>query len=100
MLARWAYDQLSNDSRFEVLDEPQLTVIAFRLKGDGEGSDRRNADLQRRVNARGRVFLSSTTLNGRKVIRLCVLSFRTHMDRVREAVEAIQAEANSASAAE
>jgi aromatic-L-amino-acid decarboxylase len=93
MLTRWAYDRLRNDSRFEILDEPQLSVVAFRLKGEGPASDQLNEELQRRVNARGRVFLSSTRLDGRYVIRLCVLSFRTHMDRVRDAVEAIEAEA-------
>jgi len=64
------------------------------LKGEGPASDRLNEELQRRVNARGRVFLSSTRLDGRYVIRLCVLSFRTHMDRVRDAVEAVRAEAD------
>lgn len=93
-LTRWAYDRLSKDSRFELLDEPQLSVVAFRLKGAGSASDALNEELQRRVNARGRVFLSSTRLDGRYVIRLCVLSFRTHMDRVRDAVEAIRAEAD------
>ena len=94
-LTRWAYDQLKADPRFEILDEPQLSVIAFRLKGEGDASDAINADLQRRVNARGRVFLSSTRLSGRYVIRLCVLSFRTHMDRVHDAVEAIRSEATA-----
>ena len=95
MLTRWAYDRLKGDSRFEIADEPQLTVIAFRLKAGGESSDRLNEELMRRVNARGRVFLSSTRLEGRYTIRLCVLSFRTHMDRVRDAVEAIRAEAET-----
>jgi aromatic-L-amino-acid decarboxylase len=94
VLTRWAYEELRADSRFEIIDEPQLSVIAFRLKGEGEASDALNEDLQRRINARGRVFLSSTKLDGRYVIRLCVLSFRTHMDRVRDAVEAIRAEAD------
>ncbi len=99
MLTRWAYDQLLEDSRFELVDEPQLSVIAFRLRGEHPDLDARSEDLQRRVNARGRVFLSSTRLDGRYIIRLCVLSFRTHMDRVREAVEAIKAEADLAGAA-
>ena len=93
MLTRWAYDQLKDDPRFEILDEPQLSVIAFRLKADAVDSDRLNEELMNRVNRRGRVFLSSTRLDGRYTIRLCVLSFRTHMDRVRDAVEALQAEA-------
>ncbi len=93
VLTRWAYDQLKDDPRFEILDEPQLSVIAFRLKADAADSDRLNEELMNRVNRRGRVFLSSTRLDGRYTIRLCVLSFRTHMDRVRDAVEAVQAEA-------
>ena len=100
MLTRWAYDRLRKDARFEILDEPQLSVIAFRLKGEGPESDRLNEELQKRVNRRGRVFLSSTKLDGRYVIRLCVLNFRTHMDRVREAVEAIRAEADALLATE
>lgn len=95
MLTRWAYDALKDDPRFEILDEPQLSVIAFRLKADAAASDRLNEELMNRVNRRGRVFLSSTRLDGRYTIRLCVLSFRTHMDRVRDAVEAVRAEAAS-----
>lgn len=98
-LTRWAYDQLRNDARFELIDEPQLSVIAFRLRGSAPGIDEQNEELMRRVNARGRVFLSSTRLDGRYVIRLCVLSFRTHLDRVRDAIEAVQAEAETILAA-
>jgi aromatic-L-amino-acid decarboxylase len=96
MLTRWAFDRLKDDSRFEILDEPQLTVIAFRLKGEGPAADLVNEDLLRRVNGRGRVFLSSTRLSDRYVLRLCVLSFRTHMDRVRDAIDAILEEAEAA----
>jgi aromatic-L-amino-acid decarboxylase len=40
------------------------------------------------VNAGKRVFLTGTVLpDGRHVIRLCVLSFRTHRDRVEAALE-------------
>ena len=44
-----------------------------------------------RVNAEKRVYLTSTLLNGRFAIRICVLSFRTHMDRMREGLEDIRA---------
>ncbi len=93
-LTRWAYDRLAEDPRFEILDEPQLSVVAFRLKADRAESDRINEELMRRVNARGRVFLSSTRLDGRYTIRLCVLSFRTHLDRVRDAILALKEEAD------
>ncbi len=93
-LTRWAYDQLKDDPRFEILDEPQLSVIALRLKGSDASVDALTEELHRRVNARGRVFLSSTRLDGRYIIRICVLSFRTHMDRVKDAVAALKEEAD------
>ena len=92
-LARWACAELRRDPRFEILDEPQLTVLAFRLRGEGAPADARNQELLRRVNARRRVFLSSTRLDGRYVLRICVLSFRTHADRLQDAVAALRDEA-------
>jgi len=89
-LARWAYERLRDDPRFEMLDEPQLSVVAFRLRGTAEEADRLGPELLQRVNARRRVFLSSTRIDSRYVLRLCVLSFRTHEDRVRDAVEALR----------
>ncbi|HYS78053.1 MAG TPA: pyridoxal-dependent decarboxylase, partial [Candidatus Dormibacteraeota bacterium] len=87
-LARRAYAELKEEPLLEVLDEPQLSIVAFAARPEARG-----AELLRRVNARRRVFLSSTTMGGRYVLRLCVLSFRTHADRVLEAVAAIRDEA-------
>ncbi|MEK7798640.1 MAG: aminotransferase class I/II-fold pyridoxal phosphate-dependent enzyme, partial [Acidobacteriota bacterium] len=92
-LARWAYDELKDEPFFEMLDEPQLSIVAFACRPPGGGANAAGADLLRRVNARRRVFLSSTTIGGRYVLRLCVLSFRTHMDRMRDAVSALKEEA-------
>jgi aromatic-L-amino-acid decarboxylase len=92
-LARWAYEQLRDDGRFEVLDEPQLSIVAFRLRAPADEADRLGPELLRRVNARKRVFLSSTRVAGRYALRICVLSFRTHENRVRDAVVALREEA-------
>ena len=35
-LARWAHRELAADPRFEMLDEPQLSVVAFRLRAPEE----------------------------------------------------------------
>ncbi len=92
-LTRWAYETLRDDPRFEMLDEPQLSVVAFRLRGTDEDAERLGPELLRRVNARRHVFLSSTRIGGRYALRICVLSFRTHADRVRDAVLALKEEA-------
>jgi len=78
-----------------VLDEPQLSVVAFRLRAEEANAERLSPELLRRVNARRRVFLSSTRIRGRYALRICVLSFRTHEERVRDAVLALQEEAEA-----
>ena len=92
-LTRSAFEQLQADPRFELLDRPQLSVLAFRLSGPAERAERLGPELLRRVNERRRVFLSSTRLRGRYALRICVLSFRTHAERVQEAVSALREEA-------
>ncbi len=96
-LARWAYQELKDDPHFEMLDEPQLSIVAFTAKGEGEAASARGAEILRRVNERRRVFLSSTKMQGRYVLRICILSFRSHLDRVREAVEGLKQEARAVS---
>ncbi|RIQ20383.1 pyridoxal phosphate-dependent decarboxylase family protein [Jiangella rhizosphaerae] len=86
-LARWAYDELCADPLLDVPLRPDLTVIVARSVA-GDDATRRLLD---RVNAGRRVFLSSTRVAGRYALRLCVLSHRTHRDRVEEGVAAIRA---------
>jgi len=95
-LARWATEELRSVPGLEIVAEPQLSLLAFRLVPpdvDDEETDRLNRALLERVNARRRVYLTATRLDGRFVLRICVLSFRTHLDRVRECVEALREDA-------
>ena len=76
----------------EVPWDPPLTVIPFRLRPAGGSEDEADALTQallERINASKRVFLSSTLLAGRFWIRPCILSHRTHRDRVEEAIEIV-----------
>jgi aromatic-L-amino-acid decarboxylase len=43
------------------------------------------------TNARRRVHLTGTRLAGRFAVRICVLSFRTHRDRMRMALDDLAA---------
>jgi len=97
-LARSAWERLRRLPMIDMVDEPQLSIVAFRWRAGAASAgdaDALAAELMRRVNARRRVFLSSTVVGGRFVVRLCVLSFRTHADRVDEAVDAIAEEAGA-----
>ena len=89
-LTDWIYDQLNDwngeSTEIECLTSPCLSIVTFRAKfevaddrgDDSSIQDRLNQELLGRINAKKRVYLTSTLLNGRFVIRICVLSFRTH----------------------
>lgn len=104
-LARWAASELEKVPAMEVLAPPQLSLLAFALSPPGVGGpelDRLNRDLLDRVNARRRVYLTGTRLGGRFALRICVLSFRTHRDRleaclddIRQAAKEIRAEVST-----
>jgi aromatic-L-amino-acid decarboxylase len=93
-LAAWANEELRSIEHMEIVAEPQLSILAFRLEPPGlddEATNGLNRNLMRHINDRQRVFLTATNLEGRFVIRICVLSFRTHIDRMRQALEDIRA---------
>jgi aromatic-L-amino-acid decarboxylase len=92
-LTHWAAAELRRIAGIELVAEPQLSTLAFRLVRPGldeAGLTRLNRALLDRINARQRVLLSPTTLGGRFVIRICVVSFRTHAERVAEAVAIVR----------
>ncbi|MEA2561321.1 MAG: aromatic-L-amino-acid/L-tryptophan decarboxylase [Acidobacteriota bacterium] len=92
-LARWAAEELKTIEGIEVVAEPQLSTLAFRLNPGGLESDdlnRLNRRLMKTINDCKRVFLTGTKLGDRFVIRICVLSFRTHRDRMEVCLEDVR----------
>ena len=83
-LARWAADELRQIPGIEIVAEPQLSIVAFRF-GD------KSRELMDRVNAKQRVMLTGTVIDGYFVVRICVVSFRTHLDRMKMCLEDIRA---------
>lgn len=86
-LAAFAAAEVDRHAELERLAEPELSVVVFAPKHDPdepslEVANQRTRALLAAINAPQRVFLTGTTLKGRFVIRVCVLSFRTHADRM------------------
>jgi aromatic-L-amino-acid decarboxylase len=81
-----------DDPNLEVGWAPQCTVVAFRLR---DGDDDAQAELLRRINASKRVFLSSTRIRGTYWIRVCIVSHRTHADRIDECAAIVRETAAS-----
>ena len=79
--------ELRDDPNVEIGWEPDLTVVAFRMRG---GDPARSAELLSRINASKRVFLSSTLIRGDYWLRVCIVSHRTHADRIDECAAIIR----------
>ena len=80
----------------ELVAPADLSLFAFRLSPPGLSAADRDALNHRfldRINARGRVYLSGTELELGYVLRICVLSFRTHHDRIAAGIEDLHAAA-------
>ena len=84
-LTRWATEELRKIKGIEIIAEPQLSIVAFRHV------NRNNRELLERINRRKRVMLTGTTLGTEFVLRICVVSHRTHMDRMQMCIEDIKA---------
>lgn len=95
-LARLAHETLAADPRLEVPWTPDLSIVAFRLR---DGDDAAQLEFLERINASQRVLISSTRLNGKVYLRLAILSFRTHEDRIGEVLDIIARAAEPASVA-
>lgn len=92
-LAQWACEELQKIPGLEIVAPPQLSIVAFRLRRPGltgEATNALNRDLLARINAAKRVYMTGTSLRGAFALRICVLSFRTHRDRMEEALKDIR----------
>jgi aromatic-L-amino-acid decarboxylase len=92
-LAFHAAERLRGVPHLDLEAPPQLSLLAFRLRPPGltgEQLDTFNQRLLSWVNRSQRVFLSGTRTRGKFLLRLSILSFRTHRDRVDEALDLIE----------
>jgi aromatic-L-amino-acid decarboxylase len=95
-LTEWFTERLRQIEDIEIVGEPELSLVAFRRAPPGcpetelDALNRRFLDA---VNARQRIFVSGATVRGSYLLRVCVLSFRTHMGDMERALEDVRASA-------
>jgi aromatic-L-amino-acid decarboxylase len=90
-LARYCADAVRELEGVELVAEPQLSVFAFRLNPEGaslvdaaaaEGLNALNRRWMDAINRRKRVYVTQAMLGPSFVLRVCVLHFRTHKERI------------------
>ena len=93
LLARYFHEQMMQEDGFEVGPPPDLSIVTFRYlpgNGDPNAFNRRLIDAVQRD---GRIFVSSTMIDGRFTLRLAVLSLRTHLQTVNLAIDILREKA-------
>jgi glutamate/tyrosine decarboxylase-like PLP-dependent enzyme len=90
LLTQYFYEQAQEIDGIETGIKPELSVLIFRYVPETGDADQFNKKLIKAIQEDGRVFLSSTNVNGRFYIRLAVLSFRTHLDKIDQTIEILK----------
>lgn len=92
LLTRYAWMRLQSTPGFEVGPEPELSILVFRyidVKGDVDEFNRKLVEALRRD---GTIFLTSTLIDNVYMLRLSILSYRTHIDTIDLAIDVIRRE--------
>jgi glutamate/tyrosine decarboxylase-like PLP-dependent enzyme len=88
-LARHFHARLSEIDGFDPGPPPDLSVVAFRYLPRSGDVDEFNERLMRHIQQEGRVMMSGTRIDGSYRLRCAILCFRTHLEHVEEAVDAV-----------
>jgi glutamate/tyrosine decarboxylase-like PLP-dependent enzyme len=67
---------------YETGPDPELSVSTYRWRPGRGDANACNAAILERIHADGRVFVSSTRLDGRYTLRMAALSFRTRLETI------------------
>jgi glutamate/tyrosine decarboxylase-like PLP-dependent enzyme len=97
LLARYFHGEIQR-AGYEAGPEPDLSIVTYRWAPPGASLERINAMNQAIVDGArrdGRVFLSSTMLDGRFTLRLAALAVRTHRRTIDLAVRVLREQAEA-----
>ncbi len=89
-LCRYFYERVQ-ELGFEVGPYPDLSIMIYRYVPEDGNANEFNEQLIAYVQQDGRVFLSSTMIDGTFWIRLAVLCFRSHLAQVNLCLEILAA---------
>ncbi len=87
LLARYFHDRIQRLPGFVVGPPPDLSVVTFRYVPERGDANEFNQRLLTALQRDGRIFLTSTQLDGLTVLRLAVLCATTHQDTIDLAVD-------------
>jgi len=82
LLARYFYEQVQRIEGVQVGPPPALSIVAFRFVPKKGDPDEFNQRLLKAINRDGRIFITSTRLDGQVWLRVAVLCAATHREHI------------------
>jgi aromatic-L-amino-acid/L-tryptophan decarboxylase len=89
LLAKYFYEEIQKLG-FECRLKPELSVVVYRYLPESGDPNEFNKKLLEAVVTDGRVFISSTILDGNYTLRFACLAFRTHLKTVDMLLEVLK----------
>jgi L-2,4-diaminobutyrate decarboxylase len=91
------HERVADHAAFQPLHEPESNILCFRYVGNRslseEALDALNFELRRRYNRSGEGWITTTMLNGRRVLRSTLMNPRTSPDHLDHLLEGLVEEA-------
>ncbi len=92
LLANYLAEQIKQTSNFELMSQDKLAVICFRYIKEGLSEDELsefNLKLTDALEKDGRIFIAGTKLNGKFVLRACLINHRKQTSSIDYLMEVI-----------
>ena len=93
LLASYFYQRIQQIDGFQVGPPPDLSVVTFRYLPKRGDANQFNQELIHALQQDGRVFMSSTMIDGQFTLRMVALAFRTHLDTIELALDILEEKA-------
>jgi glutamate/tyrosine decarboxylase-like PLP-dependent enzyme len=93
-LARYFYQAINKLDGFETGPYPDLSIVTFRYFPAAGAANDFNRKLLEAVHQDGKVFITSTLIDGEFTLRLAVLNFRTHRKTIDYLLELLRRESD------
>ena len=94
LLARYFHEQIQQVDGFKVGPAPDLSIVTFRYRPRRGDANEFNQQLTSAIQRDGRIFLSSTMIDGLFTLRLAILSAPTHLDTIDLAIDLLRHKAS------
>lgn len=91
--AEYVYDELKKCDNIEITSKPSCAALTFRFVKDGKTNDELNdinATISKEISNDGTSYMVTTVLNGKKVLRLCILNGTTTKEDMIKTIEIIK----------